>query len=93
VTRHFNPIAVSASPASYTHPQYYAPSNAAYQQMRAQPYGEYENEIRYLQSTQVPPNDGGYWTQTRDEAVRYLNEQNNGCVYFYVRYGLFSHSR
>jgi cohesin loading factor subunit SCC2 len=74
---------MSANPPSYTHPHYYAPTNAAYQQMRAQPYGEYDNEIRYLQSAHNPVNDSGYWTQTRDDAARLLGEQSSRCVSVY----------
>ena len=37
-------------------------------------YGEYANELQYLTSGRPNPGDGGYWENTRNEAVRYLTE-------------------
>ena len=37
-------------------------------------YGDYTNELQYLTSGRPNPGDGGYWENTRNEAVRYLTE-------------------
>ena len=42
--------------------------------------GEYANELQYLTSGRPNPGDGGYWENTRNEAVRYLAETPSQCA-------------
>lgn len=62
VARHLSNLTISPT---YMHPQYQYPDGE---------YGEYANELQYLTSGRPNPSDGGYWENTRNEAVRYLTE-------------------
>ncbi|KAF4617468.1 hypothetical protein D9613_005695 [Agrocybe pediades] len=74
VSRHVSNMTLSAAP-TFPQPQYY--NNANYAQPHQTPtmYPEYDHQLRYLAAPQRPEHDSGYWDNTRNEAVRMLNEQ------------------
>ncbi|KAA1473731.1 hypothetical protein DENSPDRAFT_882264 [Dentipellis sp. KUC8613] len=76
VARHLGGLTTPATTPSYVQPQYYGASNYSYPTSNPTPYSQYANEINHLQSQQVPSNDSGYWANTRNDAVRYLGQQN-----------------
>ena len=66
-------MTLTAAP-TFHRPEYYNSTHqSSYPQGNPPPYSEYDNQVRYL--AQRPLNDSGYWENTRDEAVRMLNEQ------------------
>lgn len=68
VARHLSDLTISPT---YMHPQY---------QYMDSSDGEYANELQYLTSGRSNPGDGGYWENTRNEAVRYLTEAPSRCA-------------
>ena len=66
VARHLSNLTISPT---YMHPQYQYMDYSSDGE-----YGEYANELQYLTSGRPNPGDGGYWENTRNEAVRYLTE-------------------
>lgn len=73
VSRHIGSMTLTAVP-TFHRPEYYNTNQSSYPQGNPPPYSEYDNRVRYL-ATQTPLNDSGYWENTRDDAVRMLNEQ------------------
>lgn len=71
VARHLSNLTISPT---YMHPQY------QYMDHSDGEYGEYANELQYLTSGRPNPGDGGYWENTRNEAVRYLTETPSWCA-------------
>lgn len=72
VVRHLNSLNLTAEPPSFLQPSYYG----GYPQASLPPpYTEYAQEIAYMGSRHVPPNDSGYWNQTRDQAACLLGNQ------------------
>ncbi|KAI0317644.1 hypothetical protein OF83DRAFT_1120276 [Amylostereum chailletii] len=74
VARHLNGLTANATTPSYVQPQYYAMNGYNYPSANPPPYSEYAPQMLVLQSQQVPTNDSTYWTNTRNEAVRYLGQ-------------------
>ncbi|KAJ7600473.1 hypothetical protein C8J56DRAFT_910344 [Mycena floridula] len=70
VSRHLDSMAITAAPASFIQPNYYA-----YPQGNPPPYTEYASEISYLASTDPSANDSGYWESARNESVRLIRDQ------------------
>ena len=66
-------MTLTAAP-TFHRPEYYNNYQPSYPQGNPPPYSEYDNQLRIL-ATQSPLNDSGYWDNTRDNAVRMLNEQ------------------
>lgn len=84
VSRHIGSMTLTAAP-TFNSSEYYSNHQSSYPQGNPPPYSEYDNQVRYLAS-QSPLNDSGYWENTRDDAVRMLNEQAgpyvlNWCIY------------
>ena len=73
VSRHISSMTLTAAPTFHS-PEYYNNYQSSYPQGNPPPYSEYDNQLRFL-ATQSPLNDSGYWENTRDNAVRMLNEQ------------------
>ena len=73
VSRHISSMTLTAAP-TFHRPEYYNNYQSSYPQGNPPPYSEYDNQLRFL-ATQSPLNDSGYWENTRDNAVRMLNEQ------------------
>ena len=71
-------MTLTAAP-TFHHPEYYSAHQSSYPQGNPPPYSEYDNQVQYL-ATQTPLNDSGYWENTRDDAVRLLNEQASSYV-------------
>ena len=67
-------MTLTAAP-TFPQTQYYGDPGATYPQGNPPPYSEYDQQIRYLASSHVPADDSGYWENTRNDAVRMLNEQ------------------
>ncbi|RDB15317.1 Protein rad9 [Hypsizygus marmoreus] len=76
VARHLSSMTLTAEPPSFVHPNYYAGNPPP-------PYTEYAQELSYLGSSQPPANDSGYWSHTRDEAVRLLGDHHGSSSYAY----------
>ncbi|KAF8904085.1 hypothetical protein CPB84DRAFT_1773363 [Gymnopilus junonius] len=74
VSRHINNMTLTAAP-TFPQPDYYNMHNSSYSQGNLAPYSEYDQELRYLASAHVPADDSGFWENTRNDAVRLLNEQ------------------
>ena len=77
VARHISGLSLTATPPSY----YVQPSNynahiGTSQQYTSQ-YAEYSREINHLAAPSIPYNDGGYWQNQRNEAVKYLGQQSS----------------
>lgn len=74
-----------SAPPTYMHPDYYArqqqsmPLPQPVSQQGQYSYGEYNNEIRHLYTGHPSTQDGGYWIQARDDAVRYMNPNQNNA--------------
>jgi len=66
-------ITLAAAP-TFPQPNFHDSQN----QGNPPPYTEYDQQLRYLASPQVPVNDSGFWENTRDNAVHMLNEQASG---------------
>jgi cohesin loading factor subunit SCC2 len=95
VSRHLGSMTLTAAP-TFHRPDYYNNHQSSYLQGNPPPYSEYDNQVRYL-ATQSPLNDSGYWENTRDNAVRMLNEQAgpyvlNRRIYATYLYNLISRS-
>ena len=73
VSRHISSMTLTAAP-TFHRPDYYNNYQSSYPQGNPPPYSEYDNQLRFL-ATQSPLNDSGYWENTRDNAVRMLNEE------------------
>ena len=73
VSRHISNMTLTAAP-TFHRQDYYNNYQSSYPQGNPPPYSEYDNQLRFL-GTQSPLNDSGYWENTRDDAVRMLNEQ------------------
>ena len=73
VSRHISSMTLTAAP-TFHRPEYYNNYQSSYPQGNPPPYSEYDNQLRFL-ATQSPLDDSGYWENTRDNAVRMLNEQ------------------
>ena len=65
-------MTLTAAP-TFHRPDYYNPHQSSYQG-NPPPYSEYDNQVQYL-AAQTHLNDSGYWENSRDDAVRMLNEQ------------------
>ncbi|KDR82399.1 hypothetical protein GALMADRAFT_220397 [Galerina marginata CBS 339.88] len=76
VSRHVSNMTLTAAP-TFPQPDYYNIHNTPYPQGNPPPYSEYDQQLRYLASSQVPSDDSGYWENTRNDAVRMLNEEAN----------------
>jgi len=76
-------ITVTAAP-TFPQPNYYDRQNDGYAQGNPPPYSEYDQQLHYLASNQVPANDSGYWENTRNEAVKLLNEQAEPYVFAHI---------
>ncbi|TFK39055.1 hypothetical protein BDQ12DRAFT_682942 [Crucibulum laeve] len=73
VARHMGSMMMSGAPPTFMEPTYY--SSDSYAHGNPPPYSEYDQQINYLNSQQVPVNDSGFWENTRNDAVRMINEQ------------------
>ncbi|KAF9005451.1 hypothetical protein BDQ17DRAFT_1353128 [Cyathus striatus] len=83
VSRHISTMTITAAPPTFAQPSYYAAHPNSYHRGNPPPpYSEYDQQISYLGSAQVP-NDRGYWENTRNDAVRMLNEQQTQGSYSY----------
>ncbi|GLB45503.1 putative sister chromatid cohesion protein [Lyophyllum shimeji] len=82
VARHLSSMTLTAQPPSFVQPNYYVVQGTGYPPGNPPPYTEYAQEISYLGSSQASSNDSGYWSQTRDDAVRLLGDQS-GSSYTY----------
>ena len=84
VARHLGNLAAPATAPTYMQHQYYSSNASGYTYPPAHPshYSQYAPQMMVLQSSQVPtsPGQANYWTNTRNEAVRYLGQQNAQCV-------------
>jgi hypothetical protein len=74
VSRHISNMTLTAAP-TFPQTQYYNDQRSTYPQGNPPPYSEYDQQIRYLASSNAPADDSGYWENTRNDAVRMLNEQ------------------
>jgi len=74
VSRHISNMTLTAAP-TFPQTQYYNDQGSTYPQGNPPPYSEYDQQLRYLSSSSVPADDSGYWENTRNDAVRMLNEQ------------------
>ena len=74
VSRHISNMTLTAAP-TFPQTQYYNDQGSTYPQGNPPPYSEYDQQLRYLSSSNVPADDSGYWENTRNDAVRMLNEQ------------------
>lgn len=80
VSRQLSNLSLSAQPPSYAQPQYYALSEYTYPSQTPAPYTEYATELNHLQSQHLPAQDGGYWENTRNDAVQYLSQPSHTYV-------------
>ncbi|CCM06130.1 uncharacterized protein FIBRA_08379 [Fibroporia radiculosa] len=82
VARHLSNLSISAAAPSYL--QAYPPSASvpSYPQAHFPVSGEYAAELNHLASSSVPTYDGGYWESARNDAVRYLGEQEYDYSYY-----------
>lgn len=74
VSRHISNMTLTAAP-TFPQTQYYNDQGSTYPQGNPPPYSEYDQQLRYLASSNVSADDSGYWENTRNDAVRMLNEQ------------------
>jgi cohesin loading factor subunit SCC2 len=73
VSRHISSMTLTAAP-TFHRPDHYNMHQSSYPQGNSPPYSEYDSQVQYL-AAPTPLNDFGYWENTRDDAVRMLNEQ------------------
>ena len=73
VSRHISNITLTGAP-TFPQPSYHEQSSE-FSQENPPPYSEYDQQLHYLASTQAPVNDAGCWENSRDDAVKMLNEQ------------------
>ncbi|KAK7469438.1 Sister chromatid cohesion protein 2 [Stygiomarasmius scandens] len=90
VIRHVDSMAVSAPPPSFAQPEYYSYQQSSYPQGNPPPYSEHAQEIAYMSGPPVP-NDGGYWQNTRNQAIGYVQQQA-GSSYPFPASSSWSHS-
>ncbi|KAL6300065.1 hypothetical protein BKA93DRAFT_803226 [Sparassis latifolia] len=85
VARHLSNLTISAAPPSYmqTHAHAYNTQASQYAQAPFSSLTEYTNELRHISGPYIPVNDGGYWENTHNEAIRYMGEQ--GSEYFHYQ--------
>ena len=77
-------ITLTAAP-TFPQPNYsYERQNDGNARGNPPPFSEYDQQLHYLASNQMPGNDSGYWENTRNEAVKLLNEQVDPYVSFLV---------
>ncbi|KAF5337499.1 hypothetical protein D9758_013605 [Tetrapyrgos nigripes] len=76
VIRHMDNMTAAAPPPTFSQPGYYSYQQVSYAQGNPPPYSEFAREIAYMSG---PPaaNDGGYWQNTRNQAVNYVQQQAN----------------
>ncbi|KAJ3516976.1 hypothetical protein NLJ89_g794 [Agrocybe chaxingu] len=75
ISRHISNMTLTAAP-TFPQPHYYNMHNGTrYAHGNPPPYSEYDQQLQHMASPQVPVNDSGYWENTRNEAVRMVNEQ------------------
>ncbi|KAF8636245.1 hypothetical protein AX17_003730 [Amanita inopinata Kibby_2008] len=79
VARHLSNMTLTAAPPSFMQPNYYSMQHAGHyvQDGNPPPYTEYAQEMSYISAPQVPANDGGYWENTRNDAVRLLGDHSH----------------
>ncbi|KAK2465765.1 hypothetical protein APHAL10511_002309 [Amanita phalloides] len=75
VARHLSNMTFTAAPPTFMQQGYYSVQHA--QEPNPPPYTEYAQELSYMSAPQVPVNDGGYWENTRNEAVRLIRNQSS----------------
>ncbi|PPQ86325.1 hypothetical protein CVT25_005626 [Psilocybe cyanescens] len=81
VSRHISNMTLTGAP-TFPQPNYYNTHNSSYPQPNPPPYSDYDQQLRYLSSSQMMVDDSGYWDSTRDEAVRMLNEQTDSTYQY-----------
>ena len=87
VSRHISNMTLTAAP-TFPQPNYYGAQGASYTHRNPPPYSEYDQQLHYLSSMQAQQNDSGYWENTRNDAVRMLNEQAGPYVDYTRIYAL-----
>lgn len=80
--RHLGNMTSVATPPSFVQPNYYSMQPTDYPQGNPPPYTEYAPELTYLSSRNVSADDSGYWENTRNDAVRLVQEQAGPYVVF-----------
>lgn len=67
-------MTLTAAP-TFPQPNYYNVPGSDYSQRNPAPFSEYDQQLRYMASQQQLSDGSGYWENTRNDAVRMLNEQ------------------
>ncbi|KZT11764.1 uncharacterized protein LAESUDRAFT_733751 [Laetiporus sulphureus 93-53] len=84
VTRHLGSLTVTAHPPSYVQPYSYGGAAPTYHLPEST---EYMHELNHLAAPSIPTNDGGYWENARNDAIRYLGEQRPSVNSLHTRPG------
>ncbi|KAH9480188.1 Protein rad9 [Psilocybe cubensis] len=74
VSRHISNMTLTNAP-TFPQPNLYNNYNTNYPPSNPAPYSDYDQQLRYLSSSQMMVDDSGYWDHNRNEAVRMLNGQ------------------
>ncbi|TFK52693.1 hypothetical protein OE88DRAFT_1628274 [Heliocybe sulcata] len=72
IARHLSNLTISANTPSYIQPLNYHTHTSSGMSSHYAPFPEYSNEFNHLTLPQAPSDDGGYWTDTRNDTMRYL---------------------
>ena len=75
VSQHINSITLTNAPAFPQQDYYNTTHHSAHPHSNQVQYSEYDQQLQYLATANNPQDDSGYWENTRNDAVRMLNEQ------------------
>lgn len=78
------------SAPTFPQPNFYNNYNSNYPQSNPPPYSDYDQQLRYLSSSQMMVDDSGYWDNSRNEAVRMLNGQTDSYVVYSRIYSILN---
>ncbi|KZT19995.1 ARM repeat-containing protein [Neolentinus lepideus HHB14362 ss-1] len=82
VARHLSNLTITANSPSYIQPLNYNAHTSSGLSSSYAPFPEYSTEFNHLTLPEAPSEDGGYWADTRNDAMRYLGGASSAYSHY-----------